>query len=54
MPMFPQTLNINNLRTTNEKAIKPHTIRKLTEYSFKGPCKGSVYSYRFQDIAVRR
>ena len=54
MPMIPQTLNINNLRATNEKSLKLYTIRKITEYSFKGSFKGSVYCYRFQDIAVRR
>ena len=35
MPIIPQTLSINNLRTTRAKSINLHTIRKLIEYSFK-------------------
>ena len=35
MPIIPQTLNINNLRTTNAKSINLHIIRKLIEYSSK-------------------
>ena len=35
MPIIPQTLNINNLRTTSAKSINLHTIIKLNEYSFK-------------------
>ena len=35
MPIIPQTLNINNLRTTSAKSINLHTIRKLIEYSLK-------------------
>ena len=55
MPFIPQTLNINNLRNTDAKSINLHTIRKLAECSFKKcSCKGSVYFYRFRDIAVRR
>ena len=48
MPINPQTLNINNLRTTNGKSINLHTIRKLIEYSLKMFCKGNVYSYAFE------
>ena len=33
--MATQTLNMNNLRTTNVKSIKLHTISKLVEYSLK-------------------
>ena len=55
MPIIPPTLNINNLRNTDAKSIKLHTIRKLAECSLKKcSCKGNVYSYRFRDIAVRR
>ena len=35
MPIIPQTLNINNLRTTSAKSINLPTIRKLIEYSLK-------------------
>ena len=35
MPIIPQTLNINNLRTTNAKSINLNTIRKLIKYSLK-------------------
>ena len=35
MPIIPQTLNINNSRTTRAKSTNLHTIRKLIEYSFK-------------------
>ena len=35
MPIIPQTLNINNLRTTRAKSINLHTIITSTEYSFK-------------------
>ena len=34
-PIIPQTLNINNLRTTRAKSINLHTVRKFIEYSFK-------------------
>ena len=33
--MIPQTLNINNSRTTRSKSINLYTIRKLIEYSLK-------------------
>ena len=48
MPINPQTLNINNLRTTNGKSINLHTIRELIENSLKMFCKGNVYSYLFE------
>ena len=35
MLIIPQTLNINNSRTTRAKYISLHTIRKLIEYSLK-------------------
>ena len=55
MPIIPQTLNINNSRTTRAKSINLHTIRKLIECSFKKvQGKGNVYSCRFRDIDVRR
>ena len=61
MPVVPQTLNINNMRTTNAKSISLHTIRKLIKYSLKKVmftlftlCKGNVYSYRFWDVTIWR
>ena len=48
MPINPQTLNINNLRTTNGNSINLHTIRKLVEHSLKMFCQGNVYSYVFE------
>ena len=54
MPIIPQTLNINNLRTTNVKSIKLNTIRKDIIRFRKGSCKGNVYFHRFRDIAIRR
>ena len=35
MQIFPQTLNINNLKTTSAKSISMHTIGKLIKYSLK-------------------
>ena len=35
MPIIPQTLNINNLKTTSARSINLHTIRKLIKYSLK-------------------
>ena len=55
MPIIPQTLSINILRTTDAKSIKLHTIRKLIGYFLENVVfKGNVYPYRFRDIAARR
>ena len=35
MQIFPQTLNINNLKATSAKSISMHTIGKLIKYSLK-------------------
>ena len=35
IPIIPQTLNINNQRTTSSKAINLDIVRNLIEYSFK-------------------
>ena len=35
IPVISQTLSTNSLRTTSEKPINLHTIRKLIEYIFK-------------------
>ena len=55
MPIIPQTLNINNLRTTNAKPINLRTIRKLIKYSLKTLLqRRNVCSNRFRDTAVCR
>ena len=38
MPIIPQTLKINNMRTASAKFINLHNIRKLIEYSLKKIC----------------
>ena len=45
MPIIIQTLNFNNLRTTNVKSINLHTIRKLMECSLKSVFKSNIDSY---------
>ena len=35
MPIIPQSLNMNNLRSTNIKLINVHTIRKFIKYFLK-------------------
>ena len=35
MAIIPQTLNVDNLRTTNAKSINLHVIKKFIKYSFK-------------------
>ena len=42
-----QSLNINNLKTTNAKSVNLRTIRKLTRYPLNTSYKGNVYSYHF-------
>ena len=55
MPIIPQTLNINNLKTTSANSINFYTIRKLVKYSLRNvSCKSHVYTYRFWDVSVRR
>ena len=66
MPITPQTLNINKLKSTSGKSTNLHTTRKLIKYSLKNvniyfyrndnvcSTQGNVYFYRFQDIAIRR
>ena len=54
IPIIPQTLNINNQRTTSAESINLDIIKKLIEYSLKNVFfECNVYSYRFRDIAVR-
>ena len=55
MPIIPQTLNINNLKTASANSINLHTIKKLVKYYLKNvSCKSHVYTYRFWDVSVRR
>ena len=35
MPIIPQPLNINNLRSTSKMSINSHTISKTIDYSLK-------------------
>ena len=35
IPIIPQTLKMNNLRTASAKSINVHTIRKLIKYFWK-------------------
>ena len=44
MPIIPQNLNINNLRTTKAKSINLHTIRKLIKYSFKNVLQKATFT----------
>ena len=53
-PIIPQTLNINNQRTTIGKAINLDIIRKLIKHPLKKSFgKGNVYPHRFRDTTVR-
>ena len=44
MPVVPQTLDINNSRTTRPKSINLHTIRKLIKYSLKKVSIKAIFS----------
>ena len=53
MPAIPQTLNINNLTTTNANYINLNTIRKIIKYSLKNTSvKPMSTLIVFRDIAV--
>ena len=56
--IIAQILIINDQRTTSTKSINLDIIRKLIKYSIKKMLVKAmftlVYSYHFQDIAVRR
>ena len=41
--IIPQTLNINNWRTTSERYIILDTIKKLMKYSFKNACVKAIF-----------
>ena len=54
MPIFPQTLNINTLRTTSAKPISMHTIGKLIKYSLKNVSVKTMFTINsFRDITVQ-
>ena len=54
MPMIPQTLNINNLRTTNAntKYVNLYAIRKLMKYSLKHFFAKAVFSLTVFEILL--
>ena len=52
MPIVPQTLNINNLRTTSAKAINLHTIRKLVEYSLNNLLVKAIFTLTVFEILL--
>ena len=52
MSIIPQTLNINNLRTTSTKSVNLHTIRKLIEYSLKNVLVKSMFTLTAFEILL--
>ena len=52
MPIVPQTLNINKLRTTSAKSINLHTIRKLVEYSLNNPLVKAIFTLTVFEILL--
>ena len=44
MLIIPQTLNINNLRTTSAKSISLHAIRKLVEFFLKNVAVKTMFT----------
>ena len=52
MPIIPQTLNMNILRTTNAKSISLNAIRKLIEYSFKNLLVKAVFTLAVFEILL--
>ena len=51
MPIFPQPLKINNLRTISAKSINLHTIRKLIRYSLKNVIK-AIFTKTVSEILL--
>ena len=47
IPIIPQTLNINNYRTTSGKSINLDIIRNFMEYALKKVVEDNVNSQRF-------
>ena len=54
MSITPQTLNISNLRPVQSLSTCIWLESLYRIFFRKRSCKGSVYSYRFRDIAVQR
>ena len=52
MPIVPQTLNINKLRTTSAKSINLHTIRKLVEYSLNNLLVKAIFTLTVFEILL--
>ena len=52
MPIIPQTLNINNLRTTSAKSINLQKIRKLIENSLKNVRVKTVFTLTLLEILL--
>ena len=50
MPIIPQTLNINNLRTANAKSIKLNTIRKAIKYALGKVCVKAMFTFTVFEI----
>ena len=50
MPIIPQTLNMNNLRTASAKSINLHTIRKLIENSLKNVRVKTIFTFTACEI----
>ena len=52
IPIIPQTLNINNLRTTSAKSVNLHNIRRLTEYSLKNVLVKAMFTITAFEILL--
>ena len=52
MPVIPQNLNINNLRTTKAKSINLHTIRKLITYRLKNVLVQAMFTLTVFEILL--
>ena len=52
IPITPQTLNINNWRTTSAKSISLDIIRKLIEYSLKEGVVKAMLALIFSEILL--
>ena len=52
MPIIPQTLNINNLRTTSAKSINLQKIRKLIENYLKNVRVKTVFTLTLLEILL--
>ena len=52
IPIIPQTLNINNQRTTSAKSVNLQIIRKLIEYSLKKVHVKAMFSFSVFEILL--